>query len=112
MRTLIERFFCLVGGISALGLGYEVYAKGGWWSAKSQMFVNYEGIRGPIASLFVIMGTMALYLAFKKNKICDYICIECQHVEENLIGANVKCSKCGSDMEELDGFYSRHPDKK
>ncbi len=111
MTTLFERVLYFIGGLSSFGLGYEIYRKGGWWSWKSQMFINYEGMRGPITVLFILIGLMALFLAFKKNTICEHICVSCQHVEEKKIGVKHTCSRCGSNMEELKGFYSRYPEK-
>nr|WP_320049436.1 hypothetical protein [uncultured Desulfuromonas sp.] len=61
---------------------------------------------------FFIIYTMMLI--FLKGSNDSYICTECENVLKKwqMDKNSGKCTVCGSNMEPLEGFYERHPDKR
>ena len=58
-----------------------------------------------VVSLKVIMGRNS-----KKDRYL--ICAKCQNIVDTFQSADDKCSKCGGPLEDLKGFYERHPEFK
>lgn len=100
-----------IGCASLLYYGaYIIYTKGGWYSFKGQHYISYEGLRGPITILNIIMGTMFLYVALVKydSPKENFICSQCENVIESKKGSNIICSKCKIPLENLSGYYERN----
>ncbi len=78
-------------------------------------------IYGTILCSFIILGA-SLYLTiyglvlFKKGLLLDIpinaICNKCDSVFKGYELKNMLCPKCRNVLEDLRGFYQRHPDKK
>jgi len=71
----------------------------------------------PIVSIsFIIFGLVIIYYEiFSKKtnnkKQTEKICSNCEEVYSEYFTED-NCLKCGEELEELKGFYDRHPEKK
>ncbi|MCD4742312.1 MAG: hypothetical protein K8R67_07545 [Desulfobacteraceae bacterium] len=76
--------------------------------------VNLTNIRWIAGPLFILWGSYVLFKSIKSKPYKEYNlkCPHCgkvsilNHLEEH------KCNKCGGHLEELKGFFERHPEFK
>ncbi len=65
--------------------------------------------------LYFFFGIFLIYISLFKWTLTvkrKYICPVCKEVSEQAESNEIKCSMCSEPMEELNGFYERHPEKK
>ena len=101
--------------MSLCGLGYQVYTKGRFWSWNSQMYIDYTGMQKPMG-IFMISAGIACICAtvwMSNNSHRAYICLDCEHLAYFPFDKKktYHCPQCGGSMDELEGFYERHPKK-
>ena len=110
---MFNRSMYFIGGCAFIGLGYEVLTHGGWWSVKSGIFIYYDELRIPIGILKIIIGLLLLFYSFlgKFHKQQTVICPKCEEIVERTGAKEIHCLECGTKMEELKGFFERHPEK-
>ena len=77
-----------------------------------------------LGGLLIILGLFWLfYVLFNKNKLITnwkkakeaesiWICPQCLKPEYRRDNPDLNCSVCHSNLENLDGFYERHPELK
>jgi len=106
MLTRISHFLV---GIGAIFVGF-IIKQGGWSHHYGFSVPNEVGI------LFVIFGIMLiLYGLFKKcvpeNEASKFIiCSECSKTFYAKDIPDQKCPKCNAKLEDMEGFYERHPE--
>ena len=108
------RLMTFVGGVSFCGLGYLVYTEGRFWSWNNQMYIDYTGMQKPMGIFMILVGIMCFFGSVWISSNREYICVECEHLAHFPFDKKrtYHCSQCGGSMEELEGFYERHPEKK
>ncbi len=65
--------------------------------------------------LCFVFGILLVYISLFKWTLTvkkKYICPVCEEVSERTGSNKIVCSACSEPMEELNGFYERHPEKK
>ncbi len=83
-----------------------------------EIIVPFYGVL--ICSIIALGSTLYLtiygFVLVKMNILRDlaekYICSECESTFERATVGLAICKKCGGPLEDLDGFYIRHPEKK
>ncbi len=100
-------------GIVLIIFGIRVFITPKFYSTKYSHWFDFTGVNNIFGGFLVVLGLCFLALAFtKKNKIArELICPSCELVFQ-ATGKIKKCPKCHADLEELAGFYDRHPDLK
>lgn len=111
---MFYKLLYLIGGISSIGLGYKVLTQGGWWSVKSEAYISFGNAKTPVGILAIVIGGLLCINAIfgkwrKKNPL---ICPKCDEIIEYSPAKEMHCVMCGTEMEELKGFYERHPKRK
>ncbi len=108
------RLLYMIGGLSFIGLGYQVLHSGGWWSFKINTFIDFGETSSPVGYTMICVGAGLFgYSIFGKwEKLETFICPECEEIVERSGEDEVFCPKCGTKMEPLKGFYERHPELK
>lgn len=48
--------------------------------------------------------------SISRKIVCD--CSGCQKMTEKSEAGTSTCSECGAELEDLEGFYTRHPEKR
>lgn len=68
----------------------------------------------PLGFFFIIWGIYFTYKIFSTRTIemINYKCPACGSIFEKEKKQNIRCDECSSLMEELEGFYDRHPEFK
>jgi hypothetical protein len=63
---------------------------------------------------YVLLNRKRVIYDWKKSKIMEkvLICPKCLKPEWAIDHPSLKCPNCDSDLEQMDGFYERHPDLK
>jgi len=111
INLMYNRIMTLLAGVAliSLGLGFIFY---GWDHLHGFPIPRSTGI---IVSLFGIV--VLLSALFRKRKSFQdeerfFICPKCltPYARKSFIGG--QCSKCEEPLEELNGFYERHPEIK
>lgn len=90
--------------------GVKVIITPKFYSTKYSHWFDFTGINKVFGGFLIVLGLCFLALAFtKKRKIAsELICPRCEEVF-HANGKIKKCPKCLADLEELAGFYDRHP---
>ena len=113
----LERSMYIIGGISFYLMGIEIYSKGGFTVNKllddQTLYVGYQGMEKPAAIFCCLLGSICLFAAFRLGNLIstEHICTECEHLAILPSDKKHLCKKCSGSMEELSGYYERHPDK-
>lgn len=96
--------FCMLAGFVCWKSECHAYGK--------FLVPRFSGVVYIVGGFVVIILCMKNIMS-KKRKIGQYlICPKCQNVVETFQSADDKCSKCGEPLEDLKGFYERHPEFK
>jgi len=78
--------------------------------------LDLSNVKWPFALVSISFGIVCLYLAIsKKNskKNSPWICSKCEDIVYLKFARKDNfCKLCGANLEKLEGFYERHPDKK
>jgi len=115
-------FLCLFIGVGMrsefLQYGYyRDYHFGITFTGKEVVIPIYGTILCSIALIllsiyFTIYGILLLRAGMLRDRPDNYVCEKCEQVfEGNSIHGN-KCPTCGGLLEDLRGYYERHPEKK
>lgn len=95
----------ILGGALFIVCGIKITVSGTFWGIPN---TRIPGV------LFIPVGLYFIYAAIKKKSSLfpQYLkCTSCGQVQTK-IGSINKCIKCGNEMENLVGFYDRHPENK
>lgn len=101
----------ILAGLACILTGFNFWRTG--WDFRENLPVpRFAGI--PWTIFGVVMIVIGINKTINRRKKPDqYLaCPICQTVAEVRLASNNKCSKCGSDLELLEGFYERHPEFK
>jgi hypothetical protein len=115
MRFLKSRIIYILAGILLLITSLITLEKDyfNWYGGR---FFIGKG-RYSIAIVIMISGALAIFVALRKSFKPFYYttylkCLNCNKVFGDKKTSNLLCPNCGGQLEELDGFYDRHPEFK
>jgi hypothetical protein len=108
----MSRLFCLVTGVGIalfgffLVIGREFYFRG--------TKVDFGDANILVGWIFVILGLVILVIAIR-TKAKDFeekfmICPKCKEPFNKKDIPDQRCPQCKAEVEDLDGFYERHPE--
>jgi len=122
-RTLVSCYgVCLVMTLWSLSM-YAEYKRLGYIRVRGNIYSAQDSILTLYGCTFVagLMIIMTIYSTFygvyqvKNGKIANFpvnsICYNCQSVFNVSEITSMVCTKCGGKLEDLKGFYNRHPEK-
>ena len=106
-----RRFLVIAIGIGAIWLGIHFYNH--QWS----YLYSFSVAKGTGIIIAIIGVTISLYGIFKKNIPKGFddnfvICVSCLASFYSKDISNGICPKCNGTVENIDGFYVRHPELK
>ena len=101
-------------GCALIGLGILVIVKGGFYHLDH--FVDFSGYHIPFGITIFTLGVFFLFTAFRRKKR-DFknVALICPKCKESFIKKDIaqqRCPKCKVELEDLEGFYERHPELK
>ena len=122
-RTLVSCYgLCLLMTL-ILWLTYAEYKELGYIRVRGNIYSGQDSILTLYGCTFVValMIMMTIYSTFyglyqaKRGKISNLpvnsICYNCESVFNISEITSMVCTKCGGTLEDLKGFYHRHPEK-
>jgi hypothetical protein len=86
-----------------------------YYSSKFQRYFDFTGIKWPFGGMLIILGVLCFWSVSRKKhglRNRTMMCPKCvkpfgpESVKKNI------CPTCENDLEELTGFYERHPELK
>ena len=97
----------ILGGLLIIGGGISVIITGDVWSAPAQPET------GGLIILFGIIYTCVQIIKRNKKNEEGYLkCLKCGDVVNKTTAKSITCQKCAGVLEDLDGFFERHPELK
>ena len=103
-------------------LGILIIINPSFYSSYLNREVDFTGIKWPFGGGLVILSCFFIWSSFRKKAIeADrkardakkvLICPKCVIPSYKKDCLDMKCPSCGEALEELDGFYERHPELK
>ncbi|GAB7021812.1 hypothetical protein JCM12178A_03700 [Salidesulfovibrio brasiliensis] len=67
----------------------------------------------PLGVGLILLGIgVTLFALLKQNDAQTFICPRCECVFNREQMSEKKCPSCNAELEPLEGFYERHPEKK
>jgi len=107
-------FFYILIGISLVVFGIGILYDPIFHDTKHNFIHDFTEIRLPFGVFLTLTGLVFLYTSLRKKSISSasgyLICCNCRHLFEKKSIAGNQCPSCGTDLEQLDGFYDRHPE--
>ena len=109
-------FFYFIIGISLAIFGIAIIIDPIFYDSKHKFIHDFTEIKWPFGIFLTFVGFIFFYVSLRKKSVTSVsdilICLSFRHLI-NKSELSVKlCPKCGSILEELDGFYERHPELK
>jgi hypothetical protein len=109
-------FFYILIGISLVVFGIGILYDPIFHDTKHNFIHDFTGVKWPFGVSLTLVGVAFFYISFRRKSVGSasgfLICSSCRHpIEKKRITEN-QCPSCGADLEELDGFYDRHPELK
>jgi len=101
-------------GFALTGLGVLVIVRGGFYHLGH--FVDFSGYHIPFGITIFTLGVFFLFTAFRrKTRDLKDMALICPKCKESFIKEDIpqqRCPKCEVELEDLEGFYERHPELK
>lgn len=111
---MANKIFMIILGISLFGFGFGIILNPEFYDSKHQFYYDFNEIRLPFGGFLIVIGSLFLILALKK-KSKEFepkflICAKCLKPLHLHAVKNNKCPECEGELENLEGFYDRHPE--
>lgn len=113
--NFIVRIFISILGFLIIYHGISTIKNAGFsWFG---LFIVVENNKYFIGGLFILVGLFFVWLSIWRKAIRliegeFFKCISCGEVIDSKLLKNLICPKCNGVLEELEGFYERHPEIK
>jgi len=75
-------------------------------------YLDLTGFNVPYGILLIVVGLVSLWISLRKRRPTSLICPKCLTVRTWAEMETSKCNNCGVELEDLRGFYDRHPELK
>lgn len=107
----------IIIGFVILLFGGGVIIKPSYYSPKYSTVIDLTNIRYPFGITLLLIGGYLIFNGFTrvekgKAKTETLICPKCEEVDTYFCDKKHYCSKCGILLEDIKGFYDRHPEHK
>ena len=106
----------LILGLSCLVFGIFTILESGYYSSKYSRFIDFGDYHVVFGTFITIIGLLFIYtvLRNKARKFEDnfVICPKCRTPFKQNEVPDGRCPKCEVELEDLEGFYQRHPELK
>ena len=109
-------FFYIILGLSLAIFGIGIIYDPTFHDTKHNFIYDFSDVKWPLGIFLTLLGVAFLYFSLRRKpngSISGFlICPLCRKPHEIKNSSENRCSSCGTDLEELDGFYERHPEIK
>lgn len=111
---MYSRIFSLIIGIALVGLGVIIFFTGGFYLPIEEQYIEFGRYHIIAGIIFGLFGILFLYASLRrKAKIFEdklMICPKCEETHIQKSFSNQRCPRCNVNLEEIEGFYDRHPE--
>lgn len=112
----MNKIFSIILGISFSGFGLGILLHPKFYDSKHDYYYDFSEIKLPLGSILIVIGVLFILLGFgkksKENETKVLICPTCNEPFYNIDVPDRRCPNCGGGLEDLNGFYERHPELK
>ncbi len=81
-----------------------------WYSFVYHREFDLTGFNIPIGIALIISGVVIIWIDVIRPRKDNLICPKCEELYRWKKSLGDKCPKCGTILEDLEGFYERHPE--
>ena len=113
-----RKFFILLGLLSGI-FGILVIINPAWYSSYLNQYVDLTVVKWQVGGFFIVIGSIFIWSSFRRGaieaekKFKDMekvlMCPRCVKPHQKKNALELKCPVCGETLEDLTGFYERHP---
>lgn len=112
----MNRILYILLGIVLAVFGCAIIVQPRWHSSKYDYNFDFTGIHIPFGSALIIIGVIFIWSALRRKakeyKEIFLICPKCEETFDKKDVPDQLCPNCKVDLENIEGFYERHPELK
>lgn len=107
--------FFLLGIVWAV-FGLSIIISPKFYSSKYDYIFDFTELKWPFGGFLVLLGSLFIWSALRK-KASEFedkflVCPKCKTPFNHKDVPDGRCPKCEVELEDLEGFYQRHPELK
>jgi hypothetical protein len=110
---MIHRIVYIIMGILVIFAGFDVLDRGSFYYFGLDVKVGNEIY---LSVLIILLGLFFIWMALRKQFTNTHIkvfkCIRCGRLVQTNTLEKLSCPFCGDKLEDLEGFFERHPEHK
>ena len=112
----MNRFVVILTGLVTAIFGLSIITGPRFYDRLYGRYWDFTEVRIPFGGALIVIGIIFVWSALKKNPK-DFedkflICPECKTPFNQKDVPDGRCSKCEVELEDLEGYYERHPELK
>ncbi len=112
----MNKILSILLGVVLFSFGIGVIIHPQVYDAKHDYHLDFSEIKWPFGIFLSIIGLFSIIYPLAKGAKYDAdkysMCPACMKPFSNENISNSRCPECGNDVEDLEGFYDRHPELK
>ena len=112
---MLLRILFFIGVIIFTYSAFETIRNKGFWYFGH--FINLSESYLSVGVIFLVLAVLSFWITIrmKQSKTLEekYLkCLKCKDIFRSSELSSMNCPKCKGDLEDLEGFYERHPELK
>jgi hypothetical protein len=109
---MFNRIMFLLLGVCLALYGFFTIIQRGYYSSRFEFYFDFGPYHYIFGIFVAVVGVFFVYTSLTSKKKKFLICPECKKSFNPKDVPNSYCPKCSIGLEDLDGFYDRHPELK
>jgi len=106
----------ILAGFGSVAFGISIIIKPDFYDRLYDFYWDFREAKWPVALFFVLFGLALIWFGFRK-KSGEFedrvlICPKCREPYSKKDVPDERCPRCEVELEDLEGFYERHPELK
>lgn len=112
----MNKSIVLLAGLGSVVFGFSIIIKPDFYDRLYDFYWDFTEVKWLFGLFLVVFGVLIIWSALRK-KAKDYedkvlICPKCKEPFNRKDVPGERCPKCEVQLEDLEGFYARHPELK